>query len=366
MSADYFVNRDEQNILKLRELRMQLPSFCSQFFMGIEHVTTPLTRLGYARDLKIFFEFLSTHTQEFYGVQPKTFTVAQLEQINSTHLEMFLDYLTIYKINNQTLRNNDKAKSRKLSSVRALLKYFFKKEKITSNVASIIDTPKIHDKEIVRLEVDEVTKLLNFAEDGNGLTKMQKSFHGHTKLRDFAMLSLFLGTGIRISECVGLNVEDIDFNNYAFKITRKGGSKVILYFNDEVATALQQYIEARSKIKNLPATEKALFLSLQNKRMGVRTVEKLVKKYASYVTPLKTITPHKLRSTFGTNLYRETNDIYIVADVLGHKDVNTTRKHYAAISDDIRRQASTKVKLRKEWLISFLFLILSKKMLQIN
>lgn len=348
VANDFFKDRDEQNILKLRQLRMVLPAFCSQFFMGIEHITTPLTRLGYARDLKIFFDFLSSNTQEFYGIKPTEFTLDNLQQITSTHLEMFLDYLTIYKIGKHTFRNDEKAKSRKLSSVRAMLKYFFKKEKITSNVATIIDTPKIHDKAIIRLEIDEVTNLLNLAESGSGMTKMEKGFHNHTKIRDLAMLSLFLGTGIRISECVGLNVEDIDFNNYAFKITRKGGNKVILYFNDEVAQPLKDYIVFRSGIKNLSPNEHALFLSLQNKRMSVRAVEKLVKKYASYVAPLKPITPHKLRSTFGTNLYRETNDIYVVADVLGHKDVNTTRKHYAAISDDIRRQASTKVKLRKE------------------
>ena len=346
--SDYFKTRDEENILKLRDLRMQLPPFCNQFFMGIEHVTTPLTRLNYGRDLKIFFDFLVSHTPEFVGIELKNFTIDHLEKITSTHLEMFLDYLTIYKNNGRTYRNNERAKSRKLSSVRAMLKYFFKKEKITSNVAAIIDTPKIHEKEIVRLEADEVTKLLNFAEDGSGMTKRQQSFHGHTKDRDFAMLSLFLGTGIRISECVGLNIDDIDFDNMAFKITRKGGSKVILYFNDEVAEALKIYLKTRLNMIDVPETEKALFLSLQKRRMSVRAVEKLVKKYAGYVTPLKHITPHKLRSTFGTNLYRETNDIYVVADVLGHKDVNTTRKHYAAISDDIRRKASTQVKLRKE------------------
>ena len=73
----------------------------------------------------------------------------------------------------------------------------------------------------------------------------------------------------------------------------------------------------------------------------------MVKKYARQVTPNKKITPHKLRSTYGTNLYKETGDIYLVADVLGHKDVNTTRKHYAAIDEDRRRQAATVVKLRE-------------------
>ena len=95
-------------------------------------------------------------------------------------------------------------------------------------------------------------------------------------------------------------------------------------------------------------SENALFLSMQNRRITVRAVEKLVKKYALTVTSLKKITPHKLRSTYGTELYRETGDIYLVADVLGHKDVNTTKRHYAAIDEDRRRSAANIVKLREK------------------
>ena len=87
---------------------------------------------------------------------------------------------------------------------------------------------------------------------------------------------------------------------------------------------------------------------MQYKRINVRSVEILVKKYSKIVSPLKKITPHKLRSTYGTRLYNETRDIYIVADVLGHRDVNTTKKHYAAITEDNRRSVADKVKLRKE------------------
>jgi site-specific recombinase XerD len=200
--------------------------------------------------------------------------------------------------------------------------------------------PKLHEKEIIRLEIDEVVKLINQAENPDLLTKNQQSFNKHTKVRDVAILTLFLGTGIRISELVGLNIEDIDFSINGFKITRKGGNQVVLYFSDVVRKALIQYIEERNNNKKTPKDESALFLSLQNKRIGVRAVEKLVKKYSSVVTPLKKITPHKLRSTYGTNLYRETQDIYIVADVLGHKDVNTTKRHYAAISEDLRKNAA--------------------------
>ena len=176
---------------------------------------------------------------------------------------------------------------------------------------------------------------------------MQKGFHNNTKLRDVAILTLLLGTGIGVYEWVGLNIEDIDFSINAIKITRKGGNQVVLYFSEEIENALKNYLTEReeNKIANKNG-ERALFLSLQNKRMTPRAIQILVKKYAQIITPLKKITPHKLRSTYGTALYHETQDIYIVADVLGHKDINTTKKHYAAVSDDIRRSAAGKVKLR--------------------
>lgn len=347
MEQNYFIKRDEENILKVREIRKSLPIFCGEFFRGIEQVSSPLTRLGYARDLKLFFEFLITETEEFYGKTVLQFDLDDLNNVTSTHIEMFLEYLSLYKVDGKVYKNGEKAKCRKLSTLRALLKYFYKKDKIKSNVASKVDTPKIHDSQIIRLELDEVEKVLNLAENGRDMTQMQQGFHKHTQSRDYAMLSLFLGTGIRISECVGLNIDDFDFKQNAFIVTRKGGNRTILYFNDEVSDALQNYILERSKIKAQPGSEKALFLSLQNRRISVRAVEKLVKKYSQIINPLKKITPHKLRSTFGTNLYRETNDIYIVADVLGHRDVNTTRKHYAAISEDIRKNAAQKVRFRE-------------------
>jgi len=208
--------------------------------------------------------------------------------------------------------------------------------------------PKIKESEIIRLEANETAELLDTAESGEGLSKRQKSYHNVTKVRDLAILSLFLGTGIRISELVGINLEDINFENNSFVVTRKGGSRTILYFSQETARDLHEWYKERYNLKDIDENENALFVSLQNKRINVRTVQLLVKKYSKVVTPLKKITPHKLRSTFGTSLYRETGDIYMVADVLGHKDVNTTKKHYAAISEDSRRNAIKHVKLRED------------------
>ena len=194
-----------------------------------------------------------------------------------------------------------------------------------------VQLPKLHEKEIIRLDVDEVALLLDEVEQGDKLTDKQKSYHTKTKTRDLALLTLLLGTGIRVSECVGLNISDVDFKNGGIRIYRKGGKEVTVYFGTEVEDALLDYLEERDRIIPEQGHEDALFLSLQRRRMAVRSVENLVKKYARTVAPLKPITPHKLRSTYGTNLYRETGDIYLVADVLGHSDVNTTKRHYAAL-----------------------------------
>ena len=151
-----------------------------------------------------------------------------------------------------------------------------------------------------------------------------------------------------MSECVGLDISDVDFKNNRIKVLRKGGNEMFVYFGAEVEEALQDYINTeRAKVVPLPGHENALFYSIQNRRISVRAVQDLVKKYTEHVTT-KHITPHKFRSTYGTNLYKETGDIYLVADVLGHSDVNTTRKHYAAQDDERRRQAATAVQLREK------------------
>lgn len=342
---NYYQERNLKNLEKIEYLKDELPTFIEDYFIGIENQTSTLTRLNYAYDLRIFFYYLVQNC--FQNKSIRDLTLQDLESVKSSDIERFLSYLSKYEFNGNVECCNERAKARKLSSIRAMFKYFFRNEKISVDNAAKVAMPKLHEKEIIRLEVNEVAELLNCAESGMGMTPQQRAYHEHTKIRDIAILTLFLGTGIRISELVGLNNGDIDFTANSFVVTRKGGNKTILYFSDEVAEALAQYMAFKEDNKDVPADEHALFLSLQMKRISVRAVENLVKKYSSIVTPLKKISPHKLRSTYGTQLYRETKDIYVVADVLGHKDVNTTKKHYAAISEDARRSVADKVQLRE-------------------
>lgn len=342
MKNNYYLEKDKKNVNKISEILRDLPFFCIDFIYEIENYTSSLTRLGYTLDLKIFFDFISKYK---FGIPFKEITYSHLEKITASDIISFLSYLSYYTYNGKNFKNNENGKARKLASIRSLFKFLYNNDRIKFDVASKIATPKIHLKNIVRLENDEVVKMINQVETANDLSKRQQIYNKNTRERDVAIISLFLATGIRVSELVGINLEDIDFETNSFKITRKGGNQSILYFSDEVKTALLDWIEMRAKKKSLENLT-ALFISLQNRRISVRAVENLVKKYSKPISPLKNISPHKLRSTYGTNLYRATKDIYIVADVLGHKDVNTTKKHYAAISEDIRKTVANKVNLR--------------------
>ena len=217
-----------------------------------------------------------------------------------------------------------------------------------SALAVVVLAVTIGDKNISDFCELSIRDELKFIADNEPkLTEKQKLYHERTKVRDLAMMSLLLGTGIRVSECVGLNINDIDLDTCGARVYRKGGKESVIYFSDEVRDVLENYLDEREMIDAVPGNEDALFLSMQRKRINVRSVENLVKKYAKLVTPLKKITPHKLRSTYGTSLYRETGDIYLVASVLGHNDVNTTRKHYAAQEEERRRSARNVVRLRE-------------------
>ena len=348
-ALSYHEQETIENTKKLRRLIRELPPFCADFFRGIEPRTSSRTRIAYAYDLKTFFEFLRQENPLLKTRDLRDLPLSVLDEIGLMDLEEYMEFLKCYSSADGRGEqvNTERGIMRKISSLKSFYNYFFHRERIRTNPAALVELPKVHEKEIIRLEVDEVARFLDEVEDGEKLTEKQKAYHAKNRVRDLAMMTLLLGTGLRVSECVGLNLDDVDFATGGLRIHRKGGKEVVIYFGSEAEDALLDYLEERRQITPQPGHENALFLSLQRKRITPRSVENLVKKYARLVTPLKKITPHKLRSTYGTSLYRETGDIYLVADVLGHSDVNTTKKHYAALEDARRRSARNKVQLRE-------------------
>ncbi len=344
---------DAKRILQIRAISRNLPQACGDFLRAIAVTTGTFTRLAYAIDLNTFFQFLHQERLSFSEKDPVLLNDQDLNRLTQSDLTAYTEYLTYYlkadeehPDDDRVFVNHDLAIKRKLCSIRSFYDFLFKNHRIDSNVTELVPLPKIHEKPILRLSRAEMEKMLMTAQSGDEMSKGQQKYQKITAKRDYAMLSLFLGTGIRVSECVGLNISDVDMENNAFLVTRKGGNQVILYFPPEVADALAEYLEERETMEPLPGHEDALFLSLQRKRMTQRAVQNLVKKYAAIAAPLKPrISPHKLRSTYATNLYHETGDIYLVADVLGHTSVDTTRKHYADMTDARRRMASEHVHL---------------------
>ncbi len=347
-NTNYHDEVNKKNILHLRELLASLPPFVNKFFHGIEENTATRTRVAYAYDLRVFFEWLHDEKTAFSKQEIVEYPMNILDRITREDIQDYLSYCTYYVKEGKEYTNDERGKARKLATLKSFYNYYFQSELITTNPASLVKMPKLHEKEIIRLDVDEVATLLDQVEDGSKMTKKELQFHEKTKVRDLAIMTLLLGTGIRVSEFVGLNMNDIDYKNDRIKVRRKGGYEAHVYFGEEVHDALLAYHEKRKHIIPESGHEEAMFLSIQNKRITTRAVENLVKKYASKVTTMKKITPHKLRSTYGTNLYRESGDIYLVADVLGHKDVNTTRKHYAASDEERGRIASQMIRLRKD------------------
>ncbi len=345
----YAEERAKELKLLTRAVLRELPDVCFDFINAIASTTQPLTRYAYVCDLKLFFSFLTSELPRFADCTPQSLTVTDLARVTSRDIYMYLDFLGLYVKDDVEITNKELGKMRKLSSLRSFYKFLYKNGYIESDPAALVDMPKRHQKPIIRLEIDEIARMLDLVESGEMLSERQKKYNAHTRARDLAILSLFLGTGIRVSELVGINIDDVDFSINGFLVTRKGGNQAILYFPDEVAQVLRDYLELRKELTPAPGHEDALFLSLQNRRISVRAVQMMVKKYATLAAPLKKhLSPHKLRSTFGTNLYHETGDIYLVADVLGHSDVNTTRRHYAAMTDDRRRMAAQRVHLRED------------------
>lgn len=351
MASTFIDERSSKASLRIRELLKDMPVLVADYIRSIETSTSALTRLNYVYDLRLFLRFLHEEQADFGEKEPCDYNETDFGRVTLRQMEMYQSYLSSYvsadSIKSESpviVRNENVSISRKIASLRSFYKYLFKHGYIGSNEAAKLTMPKITEKAFVYLERDEIDKMLDAIDSGEGFSDRQKAHLEHVRIRDHAIFLMLTGCGIRESELVGLDIEDIDLDENKFLVTRKGGNQAILYLPDSVADALMDWMRQREEIVPLPGHESALFLSRERARISVRTVQTLIKKYASVSVTLnqKKIAPHRLRATYATNLYRKTNDIYEVSKTLGHKSIETVRK-YARESDDIYRKASQDV-----------------------
>lgn len=340
--SEYYKDKYRGQKIKLRELLSGLPQPAVDFIYDHELTSQPGTLVAYAYDLQVFFRFLRDNNPYFAKKDIIKITTDDLARLSSEDIVEYQRYLELND-HGEKHENGKKAIARKMSPLRGMFAYMLEHEYIEKNPMLLVKLPKLKkDKNIVRMDKFEVRSVLQAVEYGDRqMSKRQLSYCAKTRQRDLAILTLMLNTGIRVSECAGLDVTDIDYNVNSLTIVRKGGTQDIIYFGDEVRNAIDDYVKGeRASMVPEAGHEKALFLSIQNKRISIDAIEQLVKKYAKMVIPNKHITPHKLRSTYGTALYRETGDIRLVADVLGHENVNTTIDYYAAIDDEHKQEAA--------------------------
>ena len=187
--------------LRLREILKTLPPFARDFFRAIEPTSSIRTRMNYAYDIRVFYRYLMENNPIYSKYTIDQFTVNDLECLEPVDIEEYMEYLKIYKRDDdETMVNGEKGLARKMSALRSFYGYYHKRQIITKNPTMLVNMPKIHEKAIIRLDVDEVALLLDFVENaGEKLTGQALTYYNKTKSRDLAIMTLLLGTGIRVS-----------------------------------------------------------------------------------------------------------------------------------------------------------------------
>lgn len=322
----------------------ELPDFAKKFFDNLFNSgMSERTRMQYAHDMKKFFGYLQS-SAGFKDTNMKTLRADEvLDRINIDDINEYLRSISISLANDGSKKPTSPAyKARQVCSLRAFYKYYYRIGAIKNNIYDLIAVPKINEKQIKRLEKHDVSRLINAVKNTEGLNKSAKTKHDQVEKRDLAIIMLFCGTGMRVSELVGIDTSDIDFNDASLLIICKGGDQKEVFFNMRVEEALKDYLyDCRPSLLNKSnEKEKAFFLSNNGERLTVSSVQKMIKKYGAAAGLKDKVTPHTLRRTFGTNLYEETGDIFLVSESLHHKSVETTTRHYVDSSKQHKRKAA--------------------------
>lgn len=329
---------------KIRDiLKNDLPDFARKYFSSISNTRSARTRLEYAYDMRAFFDWMQ-NSAGFRDIDLKTQPASILDRMTIDDFQEYLETLKVRKTaSGSSASTSLSTRARKIISLRSFITYYYRIGEIKTDFAVFIEVPKVNETPIVTMDRNEVARYLAAIKNTDGMNSNELLRHEKTYLRDVAIAMTLFGTGIRVSELVGLDRKDLDFYQAKLIVRRKGGDIDEVYFGPLVQAALEDYVNEGRPALAPPPGENALFLSMHHKRLTVSSVQKMVKKYAGRAGIAdKKITPHKFRKTFGTNLYEETGDIYLVADALHHSSVETTRKHYAKMSEDHKRIAAKK------------------------
>ncbi len=324
-----------------REEMQKMPELVREFsnYMNTINDKSPATINEYMLDLRTFFKYMKvifgeaeiSKTDGIASINISDIDIDFIKRIKLTDVYEYFDYLSTErrKFHNSKIEEfglSASSRARKVSSLRSFYKYLQNTGRIDESKILELEFPKIHKKLPHYLTLDESVKLL-------------ESIDGPNKTRDYCIVMLFLNCGLRVSELVGINVNDI--KEERLRVVGKGGKERVVYLNEACIEALEDYSHIRNKIidKLSIKDEKALFISRNNRRISTSTVKWLVKKYCSNAGLDSEISVHKLRHTSATLMYKNGVDVKALQEVLGHKHLNTTEIYTHADSDTLRTAA---------------------------
>lgn len=317
--TNYHANIAFRNSILRDKAACDFPQVCDGYFSQVQISKLPRTVLSYTRSLKIFFNYLISEVDLFKGKAISDLEPSDFQQINTFILTNFMVYLKNYEYNGVIRMNSVRSIRNKMAAVNSFLSYLYRNDFISANPMNKVELPYADKKVMPYLDSDEITRLLNIVSTGDGLSKGQLLTYKKRRLRDIALFTLLLSTGLRVSECVGINISDIDFRKKTLVVLRKGNSQSLVHFSSVVADALSDYIaNGRDWFKPIDSDSDALFLSLKHTRLGVRAVEKLVNNYGLLLHSNKVVTPHRLRASYATDMHRKNPDVKLLKDLLHH------------------------------------------------
>lgn len=318
---------------KINELLMEMPDFVNDFIYNFGRVENYATKLEYCRDIKIFLEFMVNFLPEYSDKSIKEITLNDIANVEILDINRFLT----------TLSGNHKESTvkRKRASLSSMYGFFVSTGKVSRNPIAATHTIKIPEKEVIYLTNEEQKTLLETVRSGNKLSDNASKMHYIYEDRDSAMFLLLLDTGLRVSEMLDTDIIDYNLEDCSVVVTRKGGDTQMVYFSDECRDYLDVYFSSQRVKYALKDLRFPAFTSSTGKRLGVRAVEMLVKKYVAACLPekAKIISPHKLRSSFAMSFYAASNnDILLLKKKMNHKSIQTTNI-YAKASDTAMRDS---------------------------
>ncbi len=344
-NSKYYNSVKQNHRQKTDDLKKLLPIHAHGFIDECLLKYQESTAHGYAQDIYFFYRYIKDVNPLCANMEIKNIPMSVIEQIRPQDINEYQNYIALGRKpngNGDAKPVNSRTIARKMAALRNYFKYLMNNDylDVDPTQKAVKKRREKESKDIRRLDSDQVKMLTEAVSNTKSASYHSKVLSERTAKRDLAIVTLLLNTGIRVSECAGIDLDDVDFNENTITIVRKGGFKDHVYINEAIRNTLRDYIKHERDDLLEGESEPALFISLKHRRLSVRSIQYMVGKYGKNTKLSDKLTPHKLRRTYGTALYNKTGDIYMVADVLGHKDVNTTVKHYAAIEEEHKQRAS--------------------------